>query len=109
MNKFTRTEPADNYIQPTNEEVMSMAVRVGLTTYSPDFVRDIANVISGGRVRTSSEYREELLESIPEPEVDYQGYFQYQTSYGYTHTTESRDYAAKENLKYNLKASREYL
>ena len=47
---FRRTEPASDYMEPSDSDIMEYAERVGLTTYSPDFCRDIANMASGGRI-----------------------------------------------------------
>ena len=93
--RYKRTIPADNYIQPNDKDIREVAKRVGLKAYSPDFVRDIANVISGGKVLTSSEYMDDLLESIPEPKQDAEGYWQYPNSYGSYYTCNSYEDAKK--------------
>lgn len=43
-------------IPPTPEEMSQMAKQVGVKTYSPDFVEDLCNIMSGGRWMSDSEF-----------------------------------------------------
>ena len=103
MSRIKRTEPAADYIQPNDFEIKEVARRVGLKTYSPEFVRDITNVISGGRVLQSHEYQEELYESLPDVVSDSQGYFEYPSYNGrYSHTTENYEFALERTREHAL-------
>jgi len=53
-----RTKPSQRYISPTDTDITSAAKLVGLRRFSPMFVRDIANIASGGEVLPPSAYRE---------------------------------------------------
>ena len=103
-----RTEAAADYLSPTNSEIKDVAKRVGLNAYSPTLVRDIANLASGGRIRTSHEYRDELLgknlEHVSVKQCSNGEYDfiekEYTNSTPYIFQTESEDYAkAKEGKR----------
>ena len=66
---FTRTEPAADYIPPSVAEIAREAVRQELGVVPHDIIQDLSNIISGGRVKSSSEYREEVEELFPEPKA----------------------------------------
>lgn len=99
---WQRTRPAENYLQPNDSEIQQMAERVGLKTYSPTFVRDIANVMSGGEILSSAEYMEDLVDSL-DIRTDKGGYFEYPSGYGHAYTTQRYDYALEQTKNYVLK------
>lgn len=103
---FTRTEPAENYLPPTDLDITYMAERVGLKSYSPDLVRDIANIASGGRILTSSEYREDVDKAVSNKmrdEDNYEGYWTYPQYRGYTRQTDDFHEAVEKTQEYVLK------
>ena len=101
-----RTTPASDYLQPTGQEIREIARRVGLQTYSPQLVKDIANVASGGRVKASYEYSDELVAKIPEPTKDeYEGVYYYINEDGYRNYTDDIDIARRATERNVIRAN----
>ena len=104
---FRRTEPAQDYQEPSDSDIHEYAERVGLTTYSPDFAKDLANIASGGRIIPSIEWHDKLKDSdfVKHPHTRVDGeYVQYAYDYGdgYTYYTDEKETAqryAYENAK----------
>ena len=88
-----RTKSSIDYITPNNIEIKEVAKRVNLNTYSPSLVRDISNVVSGGEILTSQEYREELISNIPDVKPDGAGAYSYTDKYGQNKWTQDRKIA----------------
>ena len=100
---FRRTEPASGYLEPSDGDIRRCAERVGLMAYSPDFCRDIANVISGGRILPSIEWHDKLKESdfVKNPIERGEGSsieYEYEYGDGRKYTTYDKRVAQKANF-----------
>lgn len=65
MKTTIRTEN-QSYISPSQAEMREMANQVGVKNFSPSLVEDMCNVISGGRLRSASEMRPDIQNSLLE-------------------------------------------
>lgn len=104
--KFKRTSPSKDYLPPHDLEIKSMAQRVGLKSYSPDLVRDIANIASGGDILTSSEYRDEVFDAVSDwmrNDESRDGYWEYPVYGSYTRGTDNFHEAVEKTQEYVLK------
>src|SRR3989338_186292 len=69
-----RTTPPATYISPSGEEMLEVAQKVGLGSFSRDLVADLCNLAAGGRINPPSAYRSTMMrkveESLPAPDSD---------------------------------------
>jgi Mg-chelatase subunit ChlD len=72
MNIF-RTSSPETYIPPNLEEIRAKAAEMQLSSYSPTFVGDLANIAAGGKINPPSKYAGILegmvREKIPAPDI----------------------------------------
>ena len=103
-----RTNSPSNYISPSELDIREAAERVGLNTYSPQLVRDIANIAAGGNVIPSIQWIDKLKSQVKTPDVNDNGSYDYKvyTHYAKTaYTTQHADFAREQEEDRMIKAN----
>ena len=99
-----RTKPPENYIEPNDVEIREMAQKVGLKTYSPELVRDIANMSAGGEFTEytdiSNQVKAQVSKSIKRDEY---GYYKYHPYGEYTSETNNLQKALDAEYEFQMK------
>lgn len=89
MDKVIRTQAPPSYISPHDGDITSVAKKIGLSVYSTDLVRDLANIAAGGSLLPPAAWSESVAmiatNTLPQP--NHNGHWEIRDKDGYYMTT----------------------
>jgi len=89
-----RTKPPKHYLAPSAEEMQEVAKKVGLKSFSRDFVADLANLAAGGAIQAPSKYRKIIRKKVEERGIKTSSDGEYEMPKGADYTWEKSQYKA---------------
>lgn len=99
MKETLRTKPSPFCPEPTREQMGEAAEKVGLSRYSPELVKDLYNIASGGEILLPSELRPKVR-AYMERSLSKDSWGDYRLKKG--GTTNNRQKAVQKNTEYAM-------